>query len=683
MLTFLRRLKITVALFIILTSALVAMLFFASQVVLQAIANRTHYTQTAYYAQVAVDLSGLVHERQKERGMTGVFLGSQGTKMKSEMNTQRTAADAAHAKVKNELHSIAATFESKPMAVAAQDLASQLDEIASVRSKVDGLSISKGDAIGYYTQSNAKMIDFVNTLAAETADPEAALAMTSFANFMRGKEYTGIERAVGTTAFGVGAFAAADMDKFKQVASMQSAYNAMFLTFATQEQRDDYQTMVQSVEAKEVERLREVASINNGDELAKVPAEHWYKTITAKIDMQKAIEEKIAGTVIETATQKLTKATARFARSVGIAAIGSLLLVGFSLLLMRALGRSVHEVATATNELGKGNLSFDLPPAYRNEMGEIIKGLGIFKENALQIEKMKHDQEAAQIKAAEEKKQMQEKLANDFEQSVKGIVSMVASAATELSQSANSMVQTMSNGVQKTNSANTAAVDTASNVQAVAAAAEELSASVREISSQLQRTSALVNDSRNKTSNADSAASALTAATGRVTTAMEMISSIAGQINLLALNATIESARAGEAGKGFAVVASEVKNLAGQTDKTIVEIQTVVQEMRQASRDIITALSEIGSSVGSISEAASNVASAVEEQSATTQEIARNMQTAATGTRTITTNLGEVQTASSHAGAASEQILQASHELSRQAEDLNSQVDAFLSRIRA
>lgn len=282
-----------------------------------------------------------------------------------------------------------------------------------------------------------------------------------------------------------------------------------------------------------------------------------------------------------------------------------------------------------------------------------------------------------------EKHTAQQKLADDFEKSVKTIVNVVAAAATELSQTASSMVQTVMESSQKAVDASGAAATTTSNVQTVASAAEELSASVKEISGQLQKTTTLLSQSRDKAKNADTVANALSSATSRVTSAMEMISSIAGQINLLALNATIESARAGEAGKGFAVVASEVKNLAGQTDKTVNEIQGVVEEMRDASQAIISALSEIGISVGSISEAASSVASAVEEQSAVTNEIARNMQTAATGTQTISDNLQEVRASSSHAGSASEQMLSASQELSKQAENLNMEVNNFLRRVRA
>ena len=348
-----------------------------------------------------------------------------------------------------------------------------------------------------------------------------------------------------------------------------------------------------------------------------------------------------------------------------------------------SISSAIKKMTETMKTLASGDTSIEVPATQdRSEIGAMAQALLIFKDNMIQTEQMRAEQEQQKMLSEQEKRQAINKMADDFEYSVKGIVSLVAAAATELSQTAESMVSTAQVSAQKASSAGSAAETTTTNVQSVAAASEELSSTVREISSQLQRTSQMVHQSQEKTLNADHLANALNTATNKVSTAMQMISKIAGQINLLALNATIESARAGAAGKGFAVVASEVKNLANQTNKTTDEIQLVVQEMSDASQDIIDALKEIGDSVGSISEATSSVASAVEEQSATTGEISKNMQTAADNTRAISHSLQDVEASSAAAGSASEQMLMASKDLSKQAEELNARVDSFLSRVR-
>ncbi len=459
-----------------------------------------------------------------------------------------------------------------------------------------------------------------------------------------------------------------------EIDKMWAAYMATYLTPEEENLAKRY--------AQERKKLRE-QGIFPALELAKAGKREEFKSSITNVV---SLFEVAAGSNVELTKLQLRVADSEYKLaqsnykmgmwiSAGIILFGIALSFKSSKYLHSFLSRKLEYVGSRLTSILGGNLNTEII-ASDDEIGGILTTL-----KAIQSKLAYSEYEKAEMER--EKHAMQEKLADEFESSVKGIVNVVASAATELAQTAQNMMDVVKGSGRKASEASNAAALTMSNVQSVASASEELSSSVREISNQFHKTANLVSQSRERTASADSLANALTVSSDKVSQAMEMISEISGQINLLALNATIESARAGEAGKGFAVVANEVKNLAGQTDKSVVEIKGVVEEMRTASKAIIGALNEIKNSVGSISEATSSVSSAVEEQSATTNEIARSMQTAADGTQTISSNLVDVSASATQAGDAAEQMLSASRELSKQAENLNMQVDGFLSRIRA
>ncbi|TAE34900.1 MAG: methyl-accepting chemotaxis protein [Alphaproteobacteria bacterium] len=355
-----------------------------------------------------------------------------------------------------------------------------------------------------------------------------------------------------------------------------------------------------------------------------------------------------------------------------IAFVVALGIAGFGYMQANNIARPLTDIGDAYDKLNNHELEHEIPHTERlDEVGLLARSAVVFK---------RHIQE--NMAQEESMKQAQLDLADRFEVEIKGFVSMVAEAAAQLAHAAQDVATTVGKTTDTSMGASHAAEDTAQNVHSVARAVEQLSSSVRDISSQMQRSNDLVNESVRRAETADVHAQSLSIATNKVREVIEFISEIAGQINLLALNATIESARAGEAGKGFAVVANEVKSLANQTDKSIVDIARVIDEMNGASNNIVHSLTSIKDSIRNIDSSSRSISNSVQQQMQTTNLIAQNMQTASEGTGLISEGLHEVRVMSAEADQSAGQILDASHQLSRQAEQLSFQVDSFLHRLR-
>lgn len=265
---------------------------------------------------------------------------------------------------------------------------------------------------------------------------------------------------------------------------------------------------------------------------------------------------------------------------------------------------------------------------------------------------------------------------------VNEVVNVVASAATELQASAETMASTAEESSRQAAAVSAASEQASSNVQTVASAAEQLSSSISEINRQVSQSSEIASAAVEEATRTNGAVQSLAAAAEKIGEVVSLINDIASQTKLLALNATIEAARAGEAGKGFAVVASEVKNLADQTSKATTQISAQIGSMQTETKSAVGAISQIGTTIGKISEISTTIAAAVEEQGAATQEIARNVQQVAAGTLEVSNNISGVTDAAEQTGSAASQILQASSELSQQGEVLKSEIEAFLARLQ-
>ncbi|MBL1275848.1 MAG: methyl-accepting chemotaxis protein [Ectothiorhodospiraceae bacterium] len=238
-------------------------------------------------------------------------------------------------------------------------------------------------------------------------------------------------------------------------------------------------------------------------------------------------------------------------------------------------------------------------------------------------------------------------------QELKNHSSQVGTASEELAgiaqQSLNSMERQRSDTDQVATASNEMAVtvaDVAQNAELASEAASTANTAANNGSSVVDATISIINRLADDVGQGAEAVNRLREESQNVGTVLDVIRGIAEQTNLLALNAAIEAARAGEQGRGFAVVADEVRTLASRTQTSTQEIQTMIENLQSSAGQAVDimvrgkntseqgvvkaanagmALGEITSAVTVISQMNTQIASAAEEQSAVATDMDKNI----------------------------------------------------------
>jgi methyl-accepting chemotaxis protein len=358
--------------------------------------------------------------------------------------------------------------------------------------------------------------------------------------------------------------------------------------------------------------------------------------------------------------------------------------VGLAWFIGRSIAGPIGQMTRAMQDLASGDTSVEITGLDRaDEVGEMAQATQVFKENAIETERLRKEQVEFEERQVQLKREQMQQLASSFEESVGTIIATVSSSAGELKETAQSMAGTAEETSGQARSVSVASEEASANVQTVAAATEEMTASISEISHQIAESNTISQKAITDAEATNQAVKGLADTTQEIGNIVSLIQDIAEQTNLLALNATIEAARAGDAGKGFAVVASEVKSLAEQTAKATEEISVQVNAIQQSSSTTAGAIEGITGVIKQIGDRSTQIAAAVEEQDASTQEISRNVQEAAVGTEKVNGTITEVQTAAESTGTAASQVLSSSEEMAQQFDTLGEEVKKFLEGLRA
>ncbi|MGE5546070.1 MAG: nitrate- and nitrite sensing domain-containing protein, partial [Solirubrobacterales bacterium] len=331
-------------------------------------------------------VSAVVHELQRERGASAGFIGARGEGVFARrLEDQRKAADAAIAALETRLASFPVEDYGPAFAGKLGNARKALAGLGSMRSGISALSVEIGPAAKYYSDTVALMLDVVAESATLGTNKRLGQMVTAYVAVLNVKERTGLERALGSNGFAAGHFDPATYLTFVKLAGEQKAFLETFRANATVEQRAFYDRTVQGAGVEAVERMRTTGwSAPFAGGTGSVTASEWFDAITTKIDLLKAVEDRLAADVLDFADRS---GDAAF-RQLILLAVATGLVVAVTLAIgwavTQGIVRPLTAMATGVGRLAAGEQNVVIPCLdTQDEIGAIARSLSVIHETGV------------------------------------------------------------------------------------------------------------------------------------------------------------------------------------------------------------------------------------------------------------------------------------------------------------
>lgn len=626
-------------LLLILAIPIIGLLVFASEAIVSRRQVVDQMDHLRALVEVGVAASSLIHELQRERGLSSGYLASGGARLGDELQAQRAATDQRLSAFREGLQRL--DIDDDELRRSSGRVEPSLGQIVSQREAVSTRAVTADQTIAFFTQLNEQLIELITQIAKSTSNPQLAQRLLVLNYLVEIKELRGVERALVNGALTAGEVSEQDQQKLLRNLSEQDAIRELLIAYAATEQAQLVRDALSGQDADSISRTRErtlawrraaSAVAPTPDPLASEPslapidpsvttpqptfggdeqAEAWWRATTEVIDRLAQVETSFAEQISTTAEQLRDDARGS-ALLYLLATLGVALGAGgLSWIISRSVSRSLVAAAVSAREVAEQIMQ----ATERN--GEILHNTATaVAETTTTVDEIRQTSEGASHQA--------EHVAQDAEANI--------AAASQAQEAVGHGLEAM---------------------QMIRQEVEGIARNILDLSEKNLQIGEIV----------------------------QTVNALAEQSNLLAVNASIEAAKAGEHGRGFSVVAAEVKTLAGRSKDATEQIRTILGDIQKSSNAAVMVTEQgvkrVEEGQGLIEELGQTIRAlglAIESNVDSARQISMTSKQQLAGVEQINQAMQSLGDSSRESAASTSQLTAASEQVRGVSEQLNSLV---------
>ena len=523
-------------------------------------------------SRLVVNLGEVVHELQKERGISAGFMSSQGAKFADSLTAQRKLTDENISRLQQSIGLIDRSFVGPRYIKLLETVGGPLSELVKNREQISQLALPPAESLRFYSNLIAHLLEVAVRTGNQMPTSKLARMSNSKQALLYLKERCGQERALLTGAFGSGGLTTEQFNAFLGLLGDQANFRRIAISYATPEQETLLREKLSEPAAKDVEAIEQMVMYKGANADLVYSSEDWFAKSTAKIDLLRIVEESYSSDIareihanMEESRQALWFYLIILGASLGLTSWLCVLIIRN---LLHTIGGEPAYAVKIARKIAHGDLS-----------GNIVLQS---RDNSSLLAAMK---------------EMQDGLREMIEQ--------VIVATTQLLGSAQQLATSSQQVMVATNHQSNAAATVASTVEEMTVSIGHISDHAADVHNSAVEAKGLAQEGArfaqetiaemtNIVENVNQSSvfmDTLEDQSHKISDIVNVIKEIADQTNLLALNAAIEAARAGEQGRGFAVVADEVRKLAERTKLSTQDIASMIEAIRSGTMKAVESMS--------------------------------------------------------------------------------------------